>query len=467
LPSDATFLMIRAWGSALLVGALCLLAVAARAQTVPQPLRPDIQVRHVLSTATGSPSVRLVRDPRNNTLYYLKRNGSLFRVNLAAATSTLIATTTQHGLRNAQGLAIGPNGTIYLVGNEDVPQARTRGTVMKGVLQSGGSRAWSPVARTEPYPKSNTAFDHRLSGILVTNAGDFLLVNSGSRTDHGEVQSAGGLFPDTREVGLTACILRIPTNASNLELRNDRAWLKAGGYIFAEGIRNTYDMAYAPNGDLIGTENGPDRDMSEELNFLRPGLHYGFPWRIGGQANPQQFPDYDPGQDKLLDARFVGVERGYYHNDPGFPPRPAVTLIEPITNAGPAADSFRDPANGVIKDASALGRSLRTFTSHRTPVGLVFDRAGALGPEFRGDGFMLSWNRGDPDGDDVAGPFKDAGQDLLHLQLTKSGSTYRLQATRIVGDFNNPIDAVLIANRLYVLDYGGTQSIWEVTLPAA
>jgi hypothetical protein len=31
-------------------------------------------------------------------------------------------------------------------------------------------------------------------------------------------------------------------------------------------------MAFDPAGNLFGTENGPDRDMSDELNWLRPGL---------------------------------------------------------------------------------------------------------------------------------------------------------------------------------------------------
>jgi cupin superfamily protein DUF985 len=96
---------------------------------------------------------------------------------------------------------------------------------------------------------------------------------------------------------------------------------------------------------------------------------------------------------------------------------------------------------------------------------LVFDRDQALAPEFRGDGFMLSWTEGAPMGDSIAGPFADAGQDLLHLELVKANGVYRLHATRIVGGFENPIDAEIVGNRIYVLEYGGTQDIWEVTLP--
>src|SRR5204862_5118195 len=125
----------------------------------------------------------------------------------------------------------------------------------------------------------------------------------------------------TRDVRLTAKIFRLPANASILFLPNDANALRSAGYIFAEGTRNSFDVAFAPNGDLFATEIGPDRDMSDELNWLRPGLHFGFPWRIGGADNPQQFPDYNPQNDLLLNSNFIGVYYGYYHNDPAFPPR--------------------------------------------------------------------------------------------------------------------------------------------------
>jgi hypothetical protein len=35
--------------------------------------------------------------------------------------------------------------------------------------------------------------------------------------------------------------------------------------------------------------------------------------------------------------------------------------------------------------------------------------------------------------------------------------------TQIARGFQNPIDAALIENRLYVLDFGGNGAIWELT----
>lgn len=438
-----------------------------RVNAAPEALRSDIRIRNIINTISVSPSVRIVKDPRNNTLYYLKRNGEIYRLNLASSSSTLVYNSSNHNVGETEGIAFGPNGTIYLVGNADLVNNQTKAIIVKGVINSvTGQRTWSVLAKSAGYPKSKTAYDHRFNGVIVSPDGNFIYVNSGSRTDHGEVQSVDGLYPNTREVGLTACILRLPTNGRNLFLANNRATLKTAGYIFAEGIRNTFDMAFAPNGDLFGTENGPDRDMSEELNWLRLGGNYGFPWRIGGTDNPQQFPNYNPANDRLLDRRFNAVQKGYYRNDPTFPVRPAGNLIEPIPNLGPDADSYRDPLDGRVKDASVLGQSFSTFTAHRSPLGLVFDTQGVMSPEFNRDGFVLGWTPGDATGETIAGPFKDPGQDLLHLKLTKIGTTnYKLNATRIVKGFSNPIDAEIIGNKIYVLEYGGNQGIWEISIP--
>jgi len=110
---------------------------------------------------------------------------------------------------------------------------------------------------------------------------------------------------------------------------------------------------------------------------------------MGGADNPQQFPDYDPANDLLLDSRFIAVQSGAYHNDPTFPPSPT-NFAEPVINLGPDADSFHDPADGSIKDASNLGQTVSTFTAHRSPLGLVFDTAAAMAPPFQLHGFMLS-----------------------------------------------------------------------------
>jgi len=442
--------------------------------STPSVLNTNLQLRLVLNTtnSTGQPSVRIAKDPRNNQLYYLKINGDVFQLQLDSgtnSTSALAYTAADHGLdSNVQGMAIGPDGTIYLTGNLITNQGNsTIAQVMKGVPNGAGGRVWSLLAQTEPYPLSRSGFDHICNGLAVSPDGSFVYLNSGSRTDHGEVQSTSGLYPDLRETGLTAKIIRLPADGSNLVLTNDINVLRSSGYVFAEGTRNAFSLAFAPNGDFFGTDNGPDRDMSDELNWLRAGAHYGFPWRMGGTDNPQQFPDYNPTNDLLLDSRYTAVQQGDYHNDPTFPLAPA-GLVEPVINLGPDATSYRDPTNGLVHVASLSGQTLSTFTAHRSPLGLVFDAAAAIAPPFQRHGFMLSWNEGDPTGNSVAGPFLDPSQDMVDLDLTRLGNTnYQARVTRIIGGFSNPIDAAIISNKVYVIEFGGDQGVWEVTFPPA
>lgn len=461
------------WRTCGLLAALWLLGVEP-VSSAPSVLNTNLQIRLVLNTAnsSGAASVRLAKDPRNNTLYYLKINGDVFQVHLAAGTgssATRVYSSADHGLSTSvEGMTLGPDGTIYLTANITTNSGNSNiARIMKGVPNSAGVRVWSMLAETQPYPLSRTAFDHLSSALVVSPDGNFIYLNVGSRTDHGEVQSTGGIYPNLRDTGITAKILRLPANGSNLILTNDLNVLRNSGYVFAEGTRNAFSLAFAPNGDLFGTDNGPDRDMSDELNWLQLGAHYGFPWRMGGADNPQQFPNYNPTNDLMLNKRFIAVQSGFYHNDPTFPPAPT-NMVDPVINLGPDGDSYRNPADGSLHKGSVTGATVSTFTAHRSPLGLVFDVAGAMAPPFQQHGFMLSWTPGDPTGSTVAGPFLDPSQDLVDLDLTRLGNTnYQARVTRIVGGFANPIDAAIIGNKVYVIEYGGNQGVWEITFPAA
>jgi hypothetical protein len=410
--------------------------------------------------------VRIAKDPRNNQLYYLKVNGDIYEVNLTNSTSARVYSSADHGLSSSvEGLAIGPDGTMYVLANL-VSGNYSYVEIMKGAPNSSSVRVWSLLAKTDLWQRSETQFDHDCSAVIVSLDGQYLYYNAGSRTDHGEVEDAGGIFPNTRDVPLTAKIFRVPLNGSVIFLTNDLPTLLSEGYVYAQGTRNAFDFAFAPNGDLFATDNGPDRDMSDSLYWLRQGCHYGFPWRMGGMDNPQKFPNYNPTNDLLLNPMFYAVSSGRYHNDPTFP-APPTNFTDPVINLGPDADEYRSPTNGLIYNASAQGLPLQSFTAHRSPLGLVFDTIGALAPPFRYHGFVLGWTPGDPTGNTVAGPFDDPGQDMSDLDLTKLGNTnYEMRVTRIVGGFTNPIDAEIISNKVYVIEYGGNQGLWEITFPA-
>jgi hypothetical protein len=86
----------------------------------------------------------------------LKQNGDVFRVEVSPPAKTRVYSRADHGVRITQGMAIGGDGTIYLVGNADVPNTRTRGRIVKGVVNDTGGRTWSILAQTAAYPRSAT-----------------------------------------------------------------------------------------------------------------------------------------------------------------------------------------------------------------------------------------------------------------------------------------------------------------------
>jgi len=432
---------------------------AADLQPVPDGpviLRAGIALRKLVDVPGGT--IRLARDPLSGDLLFLNPADGLFRVPLAAPEPARVAPTAEIvGEAVPSGMAFGPDGALYVVANRS-SGTRTRATIVRGTPDGGGGFRWGTVATTAGYPLSNTPFDHLFNGVVVSPDGRWLFVNSGSRTDHGEVQSNGGAYPDTREVALSARILRLPADAADLSLPNDEAALEAAGYIFARGTRNAYDMAFAPDGELFAIDNGPDADYPDELNWIVAGGHYGFPWRFGDQDNPQRRSDYDPTADRLLQPDFTAVKTGAYHNDPAFPPPPG-PFRDPVANLGPAAAQFRAP-DGSEQDAAAQGRPLLSFTPHRSPLGLAFAGDG-MPADLRGEdgamgAFVLSWGA-------AGGTLSDRGQDLLHLALRREGDTYVMTSVDLARGFKLPIDSTLAENRLYVLEFGAPGGIWELT----
>ena len=424
----------------------------------PVLLRTGITLRKVIEV--GANNIRLVRNPADGDVYLLDSEGGIYRISDISATASREQIASLREIKGRPtGMAFGPDGTLYAVLNTTVDETKTQVVIRKGVPNDQERFTWETLASSEPYPLSNTYYDHLYNGIVVSADGQWIYINGGSRTEHGEVEDNGGAFPDTRDVALTSKILRLPTDATELVLPNDESALTAQKLIFARGTRNAYDMAFAPNGDLFAVDNGPDADYPDELNWIREGLHYGFPWRFGTQDNPQQFPNYDPTKDLHLQSGFYATDNGLYHNDPGFP-QPPDAFTDPVVNLGPDAMKYRGD-DGKEYDAYVKGESLSTFTPHRAPLGLVFVTDSELPAQWRSEGdalsaFLLSWGA-------AGGTLSDKGQDLLHIQLTKTGDNYEAITTQIARGFHNPIDAVLIENRLYVLDYGGNGAIWELT----
>ena len=172
-----------------------------------------------------------------------------------------------------------------------------------------------------------------------------------------------------------------------------------------------------------------------------------------------------PPEDAQIIPDTVRVE-GYFNTDTAFPKIPAGIKFTPgVQNTGPDANEYRGHS-GKILDGDQTGIAVSTFTAHCSPLGLCFDTKRILAKEFNGDGFVIRYSSGAKSF--MMEPFTREGTDLLHLHLTYDSTldNYFVRSVRIVDGFNEPTDAVLVKNHMYVIEYGGKGgNIWKITLP--
>lgn len=444
----------------------------SRAQT-PTPLFFDVTVNKVMTIKNYA--ARLCYSKVDQSFYYMTLSGDIYKVNQQGGTysDSLVYSSTDHSIQSCQGFVIS-DSVMYVSGNNDKDSLYTKGFLMKGVLQANNTRIWSTVAQTVPYLTSGP-FDHWISGLGINKTADTLFLCSGSRGDHGEVGDNGGLTPFTRNLALTSLIFQIPITANGLIIPNDSIALDAQQLVFVRGIRNTYDMAFNASGDVFGAENSGDRDMEDELNWLQRGHHYGFPWLMGSSENPQQYPGYNPLADSLINHKSAAWMQGKFYNDSTFPQKPATLITDlPCLNNGPDAAFMRDSTSGLTYNASAIGQGIYSFTPHRSPLGLVFDTDSILGGIYNGNGFVLSYTRGDSllsGFSKLLSPFNDASEDLLLLTMKKDtiNHNYSFTSKRLVSRFQSPIDAVQLDTSIFVIEIGGSNSssLWRIDFPKA
>ena len=97
----------------------------------------------------------------------------------------------------------------------------------------------------------------QFNAVIETPDQQHILVNSGARTDHGELKSNG-----QRENAFTAKLLKFPVDTTNLTLQDDEAFME--DFIFATGLHNTYDIEYDSAGLLFGLVQADQSDHQEE-----------------------------------------------------------------------------------------------------------------------------------------------------------------------------------------------------------
>jgi len=452
-----------------------LLILSSIASAQPVSLRPDVTIDSLTSVTPFA--VKVEYDFASASLYFITFSGEVHKIIQdpgQPVRDTLIADVNQHGINYMQGFTF-KDSMMFVCGNNKIQSMPGIGLIACGVLQPDGSRIWHNVVTTVPYQSNAVLYDHAFSSVIVNPTGDSLIFASGARTDHGEIETINGLYPDTRDVPLTTKLFIIPINCQNLLLPNDEAALDSMGVVFARGVRNTFDIAYDRSNQLFGVDNSCDRDDPEEINWLRQGNHYGFPWQMGGHVTPMQFPGYNASTDLLINHNCLAWGNTCFYNDSTYPAMPSgLDITQPVRNFGPDADKYRDELTGNVFDASDSGTYITTFTPHRCPLGLTFDKTNKLGNDFTGDGFVLCYTKGTLDStgtlpDNTTGPFADVGEDLLHLHMSYNSTidNYEMTATKVVTNLVSPVDACLVGNIMYTLELGvaGPSIIRTIAFP--
>ncbi|TXC76225.1 T9SS type A sorting domain-containing protein [Luteibaculum oceani] len=435
----------------------------------PTPLDTGITINQ-LGKIEGL-AVKLEYHQATDQLIYATILGDIYRIDKVGNSyiSTLLYTKEDHGITQLQGMDL-EGDLMVLSGNHFPQEFYTVGRIVKVDISSPNWK-FEVLAETVLY-ETTPAFDHLFSGIKITRDNQRVIWCSGARGTHGEIQDYDGRFPNIRNHAFTSALLSVPLSVDSFIIQNDSTWLMENDVLFAYGSRNFFDFDYAPNGKLYAVENSGDRDDPEEMNEVIKGAHYGFPWDMGGNLNPQQFTPFDPSQDKMIHPDCRAMNLGLFTNDPSFPKKPDTLVItQGVKNYGPDADYFRNPGSGKIFKASNLGGYITTFTGHRSPLGFEFEKGNLSDGRYAGKAFMLSWTPGGDEnryviknGDTTGlGTFIDDSQDLVVISPKEGNSFDEIYTHQLIKGFSLPIDLVIARNRLYVIEYGGAEgNLYEV-----
>jgi len=384
--------------------ALCL---ALLGQDLPSP--PEgLQVREVvkLGPAEDSQPIRVQVDPRTGLFYVLYVNGDLWEVDADKGTKRRALEAKKYfrdgaaPFVQALGLHIDAAGLLYVVVNErhdnETPKRAHvcvyRLSTTDPEKVSGKDTPWLEF----DHPWGIGPFNHGACKI-ATGPDGLIYLSVGSRTDHGEAgKDSEKLRLDTHgETDVTACMLRI-----------DPKGVQPKAEVYCKGLRNSFGFDWDDKGRLIASENGPDADHPEELNWLRQGKHYGFPYRFGNQALPM-YPDAAVAPEGLKDFE------------------------KPIANLGP---------NGRPSEATEY-----TFHPHSSPSGVLWYSKGTLPAKYDNSLFVARFGN-------YLGK-EPVGFDLLHVVLVEKDGGLAGTMTTILENLRRPSDLCQWKGKIYILEY--------------
>ncbi|HBY94362.1 MAG TPA: hypothetical protein DEP84_10445 [Chloroflexi bacterium] len=322
----------------------------------PKPAEPGFTITIEANSAEApfEHVTSLAWDP-DGAMYVARMEGSIVRVAPDGTRTTFL-----DGFSVPLGLAFRP-GTAQLFVSE-------RGGVTIGQDTNGDGVAESHQPFLTGMPCCYADL-HQTNGIEFGSDG-WLYIAQGSTSDHGEAP------PEPWHAG----ILRVHPDRGSESLE----------YV-ATGLRNPYDLAITPAGQIFATDNGADYGPPEELNHILPGADYGWPYCVTAS--------------------------------------PGRVSVHPIWN---------DPAR-----CEGTRSAIATFVAHASANG-VTDYGGQSFPSgYRGNLFVALWSH-------IPGAYR-----IVRVQLMPQGDTYRAAVSDFATDFELPLAvAVGPDGALYVGDWG-------------
>ncbi len=353
--------------------------------------------------------VRLAHRPGDATILILTSDGHVWNFSPASGASVHVLAPTdyldlKHGNPVTYGIGWDRENHLYITSNQcetfTIPH-RNHTTVWR-------TPVIAPGASLEKLPKPTAwfqttynwgigGFNHGISHVAHGPDG-FMYVASGSRTDGGETGN-DERYSKEGEIPESACLWK-------LDPKSDHPTLET----FAHGMRNAFGFAWTAAGEHYAVVNGPDADMPEELDHLKPGKHYGFPYQFGNSSIKP------------------------YPHTPTAPTELKFTF--PVLNLGP---------DGLDYDRKV---PTATFTPHSSPAGMIWLEDKIYPAAYRHSFFVVRYGN-------LLQKQADSGFDLLQIKLQpQTDDTETAVIKTLLHPLARPIDLIEYApGHLIIAEY--------------
>lgn len=381
--------------------------LVASAQYQPLPAAPvGLRLRELAQAPEFL--TRLAGDDSRKHIYALALTGAVYTLDLEVGAFAPLLKPTDYlvpgrGDLAVMGMTVDREGRLWVVSNQkltaSVPHMSEITIWRSGDFVEGQPPKLQPWFRTS-YPYGVGPYNHGVSHMAFGPDG-MLYVNSGSRTDGGEEGTDPNRSKDG-EVEITACLWRFDPAAKEPKIE-----------VVARGIRNAYGFAWDDTGNLFTFSNGPDANAPEEMDFIQPGKHYGFPYQFANWPVKPGFPyPYTPKAHE------------------------GIAFTHPVVNLGPAGGG------------SEAG--LSTFDAHSSPGGAMW--CGPDYPEPIRNSFLVT-RFGNLLGPPAAP--KDVGFDVLSVRPEKRvDGSWAARVNTVLAPLARPLDVLSIGQgKVLILEY--------------